>query len=250
MKALARSFVWWPKLDPDLESKVKSCPECQSHRKTPAEPPLHPWEWPHRPWSRVHVDYARPFQGKMFFILVDAYSKWMEVFPMNSSTTSATIEILRIIFATHGLLEKLVSDNGSNFTSEEFERFLKMNGIKHVKTAPYHSASNGLAERVVQTFKEGMKKMKEGSIETKVSRFLFQYRFTFQSTTGVTPAELLMNGKLVSRLDLLTPDVGRRVERKQIEQKERHDHHAKEWLLNPGDLVYARNYGRGEKWVP
>ena len=250
MKALARSFVWWPKVDADLERKVKSCSECQLHRKTPAEAPLHPWEWPNRPWSRVHVDYAGPFQGKMFFILIDAYSKWMEVFPMNTSTSNATIEKLRMIFATHGLPEKLVSDNGSNFTSEEFEQFLGMNGIKHVKTAPYHPASNGLAERAVQTFKESMKKMKEGSIETKVSRFLFQYRITPHTTTGVAPAELLMGRKLVSRFDLLTPDVGQRVERKQEEQKQRHDCHAKERLLKPGDQVYARNYAQGEKWVP
>ena len=127
---------------------------------------------------------------------------------MNTSTSNATIEKLRMIFATHRLPEKLVSDNGSNFTSEEFEQFLRMNSIKHVKTAPYHPASNGLAERAVQTFKESMKKMKEGSIETKVSRFLFQYRITSHTTTGVAPAELLMSRKLVSRFDLLTPDVG------------------------------------------
>ena len=228
MKALAHSFVWWPKLDSDLEEKVKRCTDCQTHRKTPPEAPLHPWEWPNRPWSRVHVDYAGPFQGKMFLILIDAYSKWMEVFPMNTSTSSATIEKLRTVFATHGLPEKLVSDNGSCFTSEEFEQFLVKNGIKHVTSAPYHPASNGLAERAVQTFKEGMKKMKEGSIETKVSRFLFKYRITPQTTTGVAPAELLMGRKPLSRLDLLTPDVGRRVEKKQQDQKQRHDRHAKD----------------------
>ena len=62
MKTLARSFVWRPKLDADLELKVKSCMECQIHRKTPPEVPLHPWEWPNRPWLRVHVDYAGPFR--------------------------------------------------------------------------------------------------------------------------------------------------------------------------------------------
>jgi hypothetical protein len=186
----------------------------------------------------------------MFLILIDAYSKWMEVFPMNTSTSSATIEKLRTVFATHGLPEKLVSDNGSCFTSEEFEQFLVKNGIKHVTSAPYHPASNGLAERAVQTFKEGMKKMKEGSIETKVSRFLFKYRITPQTTTGVAPAELLMGRKPLSRLDLLTPDVGRRVEKKQQDQKQRHDSHAKERSFKVGDLVYARNYAQGEKWIP
>ena len=251
MKALARSFVWWPKLDADLEWKVKSCTVCQAHRKNTDRSTAAPMGVTEQAMVKsIHVDYAGPFQGKIFFILIDAYSKWMEVFPMNTSTSSATIEKLRMVFATHGLPEKLVSNNGSNFTSEEFEQFLKINGIKHVKTAPYHPASNGLAERAVQTFKEGLKKMKEGSIETKISRFLFQYRITPQTKTVVTPAELLMGRKLVSRLDLLTPDVGRRVERKQSEQKQRHDCHAKERLFNPGDLVYARNYARGEKWVP
>ena len=95
---------------------------------------------------------------EMFFILIHAYSKWMEVFPMDSSTSGATIEKLRMLFATHRLPEKIVSDNESNFTSEEFEQFLKMNGVKYVKTAPYHPALNGLAERAVQTFKESIKK--------------------------------------------------------------------------------------------
>ena len=118
--------------------------------------------------------------------------------------------------------------------------------MKHVKTAPYHPVSNGLAE-LVQTFKEGMKKLKEGSIETKVSRFLFQYRITPQTTTRIAPAELLMGRKLLSRLDLLNPDVGRRVKKKQQDQKERHDYHAKERSLKPGDLLFTRNYSQGEK---
>ena len=78
--------------------------------------------------------------------------------------------------------------------------------MKHVKTTPYHQASNGLAKRALQTFKKGMKKMKEGSIETKVSHFLFQSRITPQGTTGVTPAELMMNRKLVSTINIRFTD--------------------------------------------
>ena len=80
---------------------------------------------------------------------------------MNTSTSSATIEKLRIALARQGLPEIVVTDNGSNFTSEELEDFLKQNGIRHIRTAPYHPASNGLAERDVQIFKEGMKKKKK-----------------------------------------------------------------------------------------
>ena len=120
--------------------------------------PLHPWEWPEQPWFRVHADYAGPFKGKMFFLLVDAHAKWLEVHIMDSSTSAATIEKMKLSFACHGFPVLLVMDNGSNFTSQEFETFLKRHGVRHVRTAPYHPASNGQVERAVQTFKTAMKK--------------------------------------------------------------------------------------------
>ncbi|KAK7095401.1 hypothetical protein V1264_006813 [Littorina saxatilis] len=172
MKSLARSYIWWPNMDSEIEATVRSCHVCQTQRNMPSAAPLHPWEWPNRPWSRLHVDYAGPFMGKMFLVVIDAHSKWMDAYPMNSSTSAATIEKLRQSFAIHGLPETLVSDNGPCFTSEEFEEFMHRNGIKHIKSAPYHPSTNGLAERAVQTLKQGLRKMKSGSIETRVSRLL------------------------------------------------------------------------------
>ncbi len=103
-------------MDSDIEEKVKGCPACQTN---PAQAPLHPWEWPKHPWSRLHADYAGPFMGKMFLVLVDAHSKWLEVHAVSSVTSATTIEMLRTIFATHGLPDILVTDNGSVFTSQE-----------------------------------------------------------------------------------------------------------------------------------
>ena len=120
--------------------------------------PLHPWEWPQRPMARVHIDYARPFLGKMFLILTNAHSKWIDVAVVGSATSTVTIEKLRTMFATYGLPEILVSDNGTAFTSLEFQVFLKQNGILHICTAPYHPATNRQVERAVQVFKEGMKR--------------------------------------------------------------------------------------------
>ena len=158
MKQLARSIVWWPRIDAHIEIKVKHCEQCAMLQKSPSPVPLHPWEWPNRPWTRIHVDYAGPFMGKMFLVLIDAHSKWMEVQPVCSATSSNTISALRTIFATFGLPEILVSDNGSVFTSEEFRVFIKRNGIRHLTSAPYHPATNGLAERAVQIFKRALKK--------------------------------------------------------------------------------------------
>ena len=80
MKSLARMFVWWPGLDSDIEQIVRKCEECQSVQSSPPLAPLHPWKWPTRPWSRLHLDFAGPLFGKMFLILIDPHSKWIEAF--------------------------------------------------------------------------------------------------------------------------------------------------------------------------
>ena len=112
MKSLAWSYVWWPNMDTDLEKRVKSCAICQSCQKMPPNAPQHMWEWPERPWSRLHIDYAGPVMGKMLLIVIDAHSEWLEVHVTTSATAETTINKLRMTFATHGLPEVVVSDNG------------------------------------------------------------------------------------------------------------------------------------------
>ena len=91
-------------------------------------------------------------------VLVDAHSKWIEIELMNSTTAEATIVVLREWFSSYGLPEELVSDNGPQFISQEFAVFMKQNGIKHTLTPPYHPASNGAAERIVQILKRALSK--------------------------------------------------------------------------------------------
>ena len=248
MKALARMYVWWPGIDKDIESLVRSCQECQSYQSSPPVAPLHPWVWPGTPWSRLHIDFAGPFLGHNFLVVIDAHSKWIEVLPMSITTSSAVIEELRVLFAQFGIPQVIVSDNGSSFVSEEFKLFLKRNGIKQLTSSPYHPASNGLAERAVKTFKSGLKKMKDGSVSDKLSRFLFAYRNTPQTTTGVSPAELLLGHRLRSRLDLLKPDLQASVLDKQQQQKEQHDRRSKKREFRPKDLVF-KNFRSGPKWL-
>ncbi|XP_031433817.1 uncharacterized protein K02A2.6-like [Clupea harengus] len=134
----------------------KTCQSCQLTQKAPGPSPLHPWTWPGAPWQRIHVDFAGPFQGHMFMVVVDAHSKWPEVHLMSSTTTFKTIQVLRGLFSRYGLPEVLISDNGHQFTLSEFDTFMKGNGVKHIRSAPFHPATNGLAEHFVQTFKHSM----------------------------------------------------------------------------------------------
>ena len=207
MKALSRSLVWWPGLDSDIEKMVKTCTPCQQNQSLPATAPLHPWQWPTRPWSRLHIDYAGPMDGKMFLVVIDAHSKWIEVFPMSNATALTTVQNLRQLFARFGIPDSIVSDNGTQFTAQEFQDFCKSNGIQHIQVSPYHPLSNRLVERAVQVFKQGMKKASPGTVGDKVARLLFHYRITPHTTTGLSPSEMLIGRTLRSRLDLLKPDV-------------------------------------------
>ena len=99
MKSLARTHVWWPGIDKEIEQVAQQCEPCQGLRNKPQTTTLHPWNWPARPWQRIHVDFAGPFMGSMFFIVVDAHSKWLEVIPMHTTTTAKTITELRKLFA-------------------------------------------------------------------------------------------------------------------------------------------------------
>ena len=158
MKSLACGVVWWPTLDKEIETIVRSCSKCQGQQDDPPTVPLIPWSWTTRPWSRLHIDYLGPFLGHMWLLIIDTHSKWIKVFQKSSTSSSATIRKLQEVFSCFGLPDRIISDNASNFVSAEFKEFMMKNGIKHSTFAPYHPASNDLAERAVKTFKAGMER--------------------------------------------------------------------------------------------
>ena len=195
-------------MDKDIEKRVKTCESCQNHQSMSASAPVHLSERTNNPWVRLHIDYLGPFMGKIFLVVVDSYSEWVEVLPVSNLTSETTINCLRTCFATHGLPQICVSDNGSCFTTDEFERFMKKNSILHIKSAPYHPVRNGCVERLVRTFKNTFRKVEvSGSLNEKLNTFLFAYRITPQSTTGISPTKLLMNRKLNSKLNIIKPSV-------------------------------------------
>ena len=209
MKALASSYVWWPNIDSETEMTVKSGKSCQMNEAMPAKAPIHPWEKTAAPWMRIHTDFAGPFLGKMFLIIYDSYSKWIDAIPMTNITLSAVIDRLRCTFSVHVIPYFIVSDNGPSLASQEFNTFCRLNGIKHLTTALYHPSSNGAVEHSVQTFKTSSKKIIEGKevkeLNTILQRFLLTYRTTPHCQTHTLPAELLFNRKLNTRLNFVKP---------------------------------------------
>ena len=223
MKTLARSYVYWPLINSEIEQLASTCRSCGKHGKSLPSLTEHPWTKPTMPWQRVHIDYAGPFFNKMWLVVYDAYTRWPEVIKMNKDTTSAaTIRALRDIFSRNGLPFVTVSDNGTNFTSEEFEKFLSSNNIRHLKTGTYHPKSNGCCERFVGTFKSTMKRMYEDDkdIDKNLANFLIRYRNTPHSVTGTPPAEAMFKRSLRSRLHQITPLDQQKVESMDIDKEQ------------------------------
>lgn len=243
MKMLARAHVFWPNINKDIETRVERCTECQLHANNPGKATNHPWQQPRFPWDRIHIDYAGPFYGHTFLVVVDSYSKWLEVFRTSSMTCSATIELLDSLFARYGYPITLVSDNGTNFTSQDFKEFLDRCGIVHILTAPYHPSSNGQAERFVQTFKQNLRKVLPNSptrsqVDAELNKFLLSYRRAPHVGTGESPARLFLNRNIRSGIDLLKASTSKKNQQLSTTRE-----------FAAGNTVMFRNYTATAKWL-
>uniref|UniRef100_A0A914HA85 RNA-directed DNA polymerase n=1 Tax=Globodera rostochiensis TaxID=31243 RepID=A0A914HA85_GLORO len=265
MKALARRHFYWPGLDSAIEKVVRECEECQNALKAPTKAPLAPWPPTSQAFQRVHIDFAGPCEdGHMYLILVDSFSKWPEVCLMNTTTSSATIKVLRSVIYRSGVPEEIVSDNGTQFRSAEFAGFCKEFGIKHTFTPPFHPQSNGQVERFVDTFKRAMKKCAKGD-KLWAEKMLLSYRTTPSAVlNGHSPDQLFFGRKLRTTLSLIHPRGEQRefVDQKDIRKSQLkyssqmtkqfdEKHGAKPSEFGPQDPVLLLNYKLGKAhWLP
>ena len=205
MKQLARSAVYWPSIDNDIEEAVRICATCAEFATKPPPAAVHPWMLPEKPWSRVHIDHAIQFKGHEWLLIVDAFSKYPCIHPVSSVSSKATIAVLDIEFAHFGYPHALVSDNSSSFTSSEFQEWLSDRNIVHLTGAPYHPATNGQVERMVQSFKRFMVKS-----DLPLLQALQQFQLIYRRTplaSGRSPSELLNGRQIRGPIDLIFPNL-------------------------------------------
>jgi hypothetical protein len=207
MKLLARSYVWWFGLSRDLDDFGKSCNICTSNQKKIKDCPNSYWPMTTKPMERVHIDLFH-YNDLIFLIIVDSFSKWIDVQLLTKPDAVQVIRALKIFFANFGLCLKLVSDNGPPFKSRQFQAFAEANGIVLLNSPEYHPESNGLAERAVQTIKRGLTKYLTVSknineIKSQILNFLFIYRNTPTVVTGKSPSELIFGYRPGTLLGLL-----------------------------------------------
>ena len=259
MKQLARSTVYWPRIDFDIENLCRKCTSCGQFQNKPDKPSIHPWMMPEKPWSRLHLDHAINFLGRNWLVLVDAYSKYPCIHPTTSTSSKSTTAILEQEFAHFGYPHTLVTDNATTFMSQEFQAWCKQRGIVHLTGAPYHPATNGAAERLIQSFKQALRKSSLPPKEA-LQEFLMQYR-RIPFVSGLSPSELLNGRRIRTKIDTLVPSIPHLLQGRQSRQASKHSNAEDSEVVSKvehhyslGDPCYALYFGprrdRDPRWVP
>ena len=259
MKQLARSTVYWPRIDFDIEDLCRKCTSCGQFQNKPDKPSIHPWMMPEKPWSRLHLDHAINFLGRNWLVLVDAYSKYPCIHLTTSTSSKSTTAILEQEFAHFGYPHTLVTDNATTFMSQEFQAWCKQRGIVHLTGAPYHPATNGAAERLIQSFKQALRKSSLPPKEA-LQEFLMQYR-RIPFASGLSPSELLNGRRIRTKIDTLVPSIPHLLQGRQSRQASKHSNAEDSKVVSKvehhyslGDPCYALYFGprrdRDPRWVP
>ena len=192
----AASCMWWPGISREIKEAVQQCHQCQQTRPSQRKEPLKPTPLPGRPWERVDADLFQ-LNGKHHLVVIDEYSRWIEIKALGSTTTTSVVNRMKDIIAAHGIMDILKSDNGPQFVSSEFQEFAQTYGFRQVTSSPHFHQSNGLAENAVKVAKKIL-------IQKDPHLALLEYRSTKHSTIGVSPAEALQGRRLQTRLPVLT----------------------------------------------
>jgi hypothetical protein len=254
-KKRARDVIYWPGMSKQIEDMISKCSTCLQYRPANQKEPLNSHDIPEQPWAKVGSDLFK-FGDRDYLLLVDYYSKFVEIALLENTKSSNVIHHMKSIFARHGIPEELVSDNGPQYSCNEFKQFTQDWHIKHTTSSPKYPQSNGLAERFVGIVKQILKKARKDGQDPYLG--LLDYRNTPLAPDIGSPSQLLMgrrlNGTLPTARRLLQPatvdckSVIPKLKSKQSIEKARYDKHAKPLpTLKPQDTVRIRVDG---EWKP
>ena len=248
-KMLARKAVYWRGMTADIDRVVSGCEQCLLRRKAPAREPLIPHEIPDKPWHKLACDIFS-YGGRKYQILVDYYSKWVEVEVFSTAPCSKeVISHLEQVFCQLGFPKILVSDGDPLYTSTEFDQFCRKYGFDHVFSSAGYPRSNGQVERKIQFIKDMIVK----SGPQNLNLVLLQYRNTPLDANLDSPAMLLLRRDLRSRIpmleknynsNLVDKNVFQKLEEKQVKAKGYHDLTAtrERKMFENGDIVRYRDH--------
>ena len=253
-KQRARDILFWPGMGKDIENLVSQCDICAEHHMSNPREPMAVGEIPSRPWEFVSTDLFT-FHGDDYLLIVDSYSRFIEIAKLTNTSSNTVIQHTKSIFARHGIPATLRSDNGPQFSSDELKTFSKEWGFKHVTSSPYYPQANGLAEKSVQVIKRLLEKAQSDGKDPYIS--LLELRNTAVDNLA-SPAQLLMNRRLKSILPTNPQQLASKVvdptivttklKQTQDIRKQHYDRGTKQQVaLQPNESVRVQVHNR---WIP
>lgn len=249
----ARGVIFWPGMYNEIENMILSCQTCICYSNNNPKEPLKQHPVPRLPWEKVGIDLFE-LEGKMYMLAIDYYSKYPEILLMQNITSSYVIEKLKQIFSRHGIPSVVFTDNGTQFTAQQFQDFSKSWGFVHKTSSPLFAQENGMVERAIQSIKNMIRK----SLHSKHDLYLtlLEYRNTPISDKIPSPAEILFSRKLRGILPFKNNDLKPRVhtnvrkclQDRQTVQKYYFDRKARVLSkLNKGEKVLVKV--ANDKWI-
>ena len=191
----AKQGVWWPGVSQNIADMVAKCQHCITNKHSQHNEPLIPTTLPERPWQHIGADMMT-FQNKEYLILMDYYSRYLEVVYTPTTTSKAIVEKMKNIFAQWRIPERITSDNGPQFSSEMFKVFANTYEIVLTPSSSGFPQSHGLAESGVQIAKKIL-------CDPEPSLALMVYRATPVASTGFSPSELLLGRRIRTTLPMI-----------------------------------------------
>lgn len=258
MKRRLRAKVWWPKLDAQVESYVKNCRGCMLVAAPAAPEPMKRKELPSEPWQHVAIDFLGPLpSGHNLLVLVDYYSRYIEIEIMTKIDSQETIKRLNIIFARFGLPLSITADNGRQLVSEEFRNFCETHNIELVSTIPYWPQMNGEVERQNRSILKRLviSQTTKSDWREDLNKYLLMYRSTPHSTTQKTPAQMLFGRNIRDKIPAIHQpmEIDEETADKDKEKKEKEKQYAdarrnaKEISIEKGDEVLVKRMVKPNK---
>ncbi|XP_055634225.1 uncharacterized protein K02A2.6-like [Toxorhynchites rutilus septentrionalis] len=259
MKSHLRSNVWWPKMDQAVERFVKCCRGCVLVAALEAPEPMQRSHLPSSPWQTLALDFLGPLpEGQHLLVVVDCYSRYIEVVEMDTTTTKNVTRELMTMFSRYGIPSFLKADNAPQISSdcEEFNEFCSTNGIKLLNTIPYWPQSNGEVERQNRSILKRLRISQELGKDwrNELRLYLLTYHSSKHPTTGKSQAELMFGRQIKSKLPTISSfleDEGVRERDAVIKEKGKEysdrRRQAKESNIKEGDVVLAKRMRKANK---
>lgn len=258
MRRNLREYVWWPCMDRDVVNKVQDCAGCTAVSNQGPPEPMYRKEMPDRAWQQIAIDFFSAKECATFLVVVDYYSRFLQVVEMKGTTAVKTIEALESIFSEHTYPETIRSDNGPPFASEEFAAYCLSKNIRLIRTIPYWPQMNGLVERTNQGILRALRiaRATNGDWRKAIKEHVYIYNTSPHSVTEKAPLELLTGRPVKDLLPSIRTDPSwnrddsvrdndaiKKAQGKIYADQRRH---AKNSDIAVGDIVLLKNFNNGK----